>query len=80
MIILNVLDKPIIEVSKQRGRSLPHSVEKFRSIKHPNTLYRENILDEFVEKIIEPQLKEQQHQVKEHGRFYIINLDFDYKF
>ena len=75
-----VLDKPTIEVSKPRGRSLPHSVDSFHSIKHPNTLYRENIVDEFVEKIIEPQLKDQQNQVQEHGKVYIKSLDFIYNF
>ena len=75
-----VLDQPTIEVSKPRGRSLPHSVDSFHSIKHPNTLYRENIVDEFVEKIIEPQLKDEQNQVINHGKVYIKSLDSVYTF
>ena len=36
-------------------------------IKPQDTLYRQNIIDDFVEKIIEPQLKKEKHQKRGHG-------------
>ena len=41
--------------SKERSPSEPQRSD--RRIQYPNTLYRENIVDEFVEKIIDPQLE-----------------------
>ena len=41
--------------SKERSPSKPQRSD--RRIQYPNTLYRENIVDEFVEKIIDPQLE-----------------------
>ena len=38
-------------------------------MKPESTLYRQNIIDDFVEKIIEPQLKQEKHQKHEKGMF-----------
>ena len=45
------------KVSHSKGRSLSKPKTSDRRIRYPNTLYRGNIVDEFVEKIIEPQLE-----------------------
>ena len=38
-------------------------------MKPKSTLYRQNIIDDFVEKIIEPQLKPEKHQNHDQGMF-----------
>ena len=49
---------------------MPNSEEqKPHFMKPESTLYRQNIIDDFVEKIIEPQLKQEKHQKHEKGMF-----------
>ena len=47
----------VSKVAHSKGRSLSKPKTSDRRIRYPNTLYRGNIVDEFVEKIIEPQLE-----------------------
>ena len=59
----------VVDVSKPRARSLPSSnPQKPLPVKQEDTLYRQNVIDDFVEKIIEPQLKKHQHHMHDHGK------------
>ena len=63
----------VVEVSKPRARSLPTSnPTKPVLIQPENTLYRQNVIDDFVEKIIEPQLKKRQQEKHDHGKHQML--------